>query len=120
MLVERLRPAGIGRRLAAWLAGAENAGRFAGHTDMVGKLPVSYYVHPGREADGARSFGKTPKMLKFFGERLSYPYPYAKYAQIAVSDESVDLRWWPVDGLPEGSDEALAYLVDRAAHTSLE
>jgi 8-oxo-dGTP pyrophosphatase MutT (NUDIX family) len=41
-------------------------------------------------------------------------------AQIAVSDESVDLRWWPIDGLPEGSDEALAYLVDRAAHTSLE
>lgn len=41
-------------------------------------------------------------------------------AQIAVSDESVDLRWWPIDGLPAGSDEALAYLVDRAAHTSLE
>jgi 8-oxo-dGTP pyrophosphatase MutT (NUDIX family) len=41
-------------------------------------------------------------------------------AQIVVSDESVDLRWWPIDGLPAGSDEALAYLVDRAAHTSLE
>jgi 8-oxo-dGTP pyrophosphatase MutT (NUDIX family) len=36
-------------------------------------------------------------------------------AQIAVSDESVDLRWWPADGLPAGSDEALAYLVARAA-----
>ena len=41
-------------------------------------------------------------------------------AQIAVSDESVDLRWWPTDGLPAGSDEALAYLVDRAVHTSDE
>ena len=41
-------------------------------------------------------------------------------AQIAVSDESVDLRWWPVDGLPAGSDAALAYLVARAAHTSDE
>jgi 8-oxo-dGTP pyrophosphatase MutT (NUDIX family) len=41
-------------------------------------------------------------------------------AQIAVSDESVDLRWWPADSLPAGSDEALAYLVDRAVHTSLE
>jgi 8-oxo-dGTP pyrophosphatase MutT (NUDIX family) len=36
-------------------------------------------------------------------------------AQIVVSDESVDLRWWPADGLPAGSDEALAYLVARAA-----
>lgn len=34
-------------------------------------------------------------------------------AQIAVSDESVDLRWWPIDALPDGTDEALAYLVDR-------
>src|ERR1700689_4735611 len=34
-------------------------------------------------------------------------------AQIAISDESVDLRWWPIDGLPPGTDEALAYLVAR-------
>jgi 8-oxo-dGTP pyrophosphatase MutT (NUDIX family) len=40
-------------------------------------------------------------------------------AQIAISDESVDLRWWPIDGLPPGVDEALRYLVGRA-HTSLE
>ena len=41
-------------------------------------------------------------------------------AQIACSDESVELRWWPADGLPAGSDAALAYLVARAAHTSDE
>jgi len=35
-------------------------------------------------------------------------------AQIAISDESVDLRWWPIDGLPPGTDEALAHLVERA------
>ena len=34
-------------------------------------------------------------------------------AQITLSEESVDLRWWPIDGLPDGTDEALAYL--RAA-----
>ena len=62
------------------------AGKFTGHTDDVDGTPVSYYVQPGREADGARSFGKTPKMLRFFGERLNHKYPYAKYAQIAVSD----------------------------------
>jgi 8-oxo-dGTP pyrophosphatase MutT (NUDIX family) len=41
-------------------------------------------------------------------------------AQIALSDESVDLRWWPAGALPAGSDEALAYLVAQATHTSDE
>ncbi|MDQ2816746.1 MAG: M1 family metallopeptidase [Candidatus Eremiobacteraeota bacterium] len=62
------------------------AGRFSGHTDTVGDLPVSYYVQPGREEDGQRSFGKTPAMIKFFAGRLRFGYPFAKYAQVAVSD----------------------------------
>jgi 8-oxo-dGTP pyrophosphatase MutT (NUDIX family) len=35
-------------------------------------------------------------------------------AQIVISDESEDLRWWPADALPPGTDCALAYLVGRA------
>jgi 8-oxo-dGTP pyrophosphatase MutT (NUDIX family) len=35
-------------------------------------------------------------------------------AQITISDESEDLRWWPADALPDGTDHALAYLVARA------
>ena len=35
-------------------------------------------------------------------------------AQITISDESEDLRWWPADALPVGTDHALAYLVARA------
>ena len=62
------------------------AGEFSGETEMLGDLPVSYYVVPGREADGERSFGKTPKMVKFYSDRIGVPYPYAKYAQIAVTD----------------------------------
>jgi 8-oxo-dGTP pyrophosphatase MutT (NUDIX family) len=40
-------------------------------------------------------------------------------AQIAVSDESVDLRWWPADALPDGTDDALAYLVAQASNVGL-
>jgi 8-oxo-dGTP pyrophosphatase MutT (NUDIX family) len=40
-------------------------------------------------------------------------------AQIAVSDESADLRWWPADALPDGTDNALAYLVARASSVGL-
>ncbi len=50
------------------------------------KTPVFYYVLPGREADGGRSFGNTPKMLDVFEERIGTPYPYARYSQIAVTD----------------------------------
>jgi 8-oxo-dGTP pyrophosphatase MutT (NUDIX family) len=35
-------------------------------------------------------------------------------AQIAISEESEDLRWWPADALPDGTDPALEYLVSRA------
>ncbi|MEO6794916.1 MAG: NUDIX hydrolase [Mycobacterium sp.] len=38
-------------------------------------------------------------------------------AQIGISDESMDLRWWPVDALPPDVDDALRYLVARAVTT---
>ncbi|OBA57223.1 NUDIX hydrolase [Mycobacterium sp. 1100029.7] len=38
-------------------------------------------------------------------------------AQIAISDESEDLRWWPADALPSDTDYALAHLVSRARAT---
>ena len=49
-------------------------------------VPVFYYVLPGREADGERAFGKTPKMVDAYEKRTGMPYPYARYSQIAVSD----------------------------------
>jgi aminopeptidase N len=49
-------------------------------------VPVWYYVLPGREDEGERSFGKTPRMIEVFEERLATPYPYARYSQIAVSE----------------------------------
>jgi|HubBroStandDraft_6_1064221.scaffolds.fasta_scaffold00012_75 aminopeptidase N len=50
------------------------------------RIPIFYYVLPGRESDGERAFGKTPRMLELFEERTGTPYPYARYSQIAVSD----------------------------------
>jgi 8-oxo-dGTP pyrophosphatase MutT (NUDIX family) len=35
-------------------------------------------------------------------------------AEIAVSRESLDLRWWPLDALPDGTDFGLAQLVNAA------
>jgi len=50
------------------------------------QAPVYYYVLPGREADGERAFGKTPKMIEVFEKAIGTRYPYARYSQIAVSD----------------------------------
>ncbi len=61
-------------------------GRFTKIEETWGGVPVEYYVPPGREEDARRAFGKTPKMLAFFSERTGIPYPYAKYAQVAVAD----------------------------------
>jgi aminopeptidase N len=49
-------------------------------------VPVFYYVLPGREADGERAFGNTPRMVETFEERTGAAYPYARYSQIAVGD----------------------------------
>jgi aminopeptidase N len=49
-------------------------------------VPVFYYVLPGRESDGERAFGNTPKMVEVFERRTGMPYPYARYSQVAVSD----------------------------------
>ncbi len=35
-------------------------------------------------------------------------------ARIAVSDESLDLRWWDLDALPSGTDHGLSQLVSYA------
>ena len=49
-------------------------------------VPVSYWVLPGREADGERSFGATPAMIRHFEGLLGVPYPFEKYAQVAVQE----------------------------------
>lgn len=62
------------------------AGDFVTIEDRAGEIPVLYYVHRGREDDARRAFGNTPDMIRFFARKIGVPYPYAKYAQIAVTD----------------------------------
>jgi len=62
------------------------AGPFVEVEQSGASVPAYYYVLPGREADGERAFGKTPAMVAVFEQRLEFPYPYARYSQIAVSD----------------------------------
>ncbi|OKH21883.1 aminopeptidase [Hydrococcus rivularis NIES-593] len=61
-------------------------GDFAQIEDKWHGIPVTYYVEKGREADGLRSMGKTPRAIEFFSQKFGYPYPYPKYAQVCVDD----------------------------------
>ncbi len=50
------------------------------------KVPVVYYVPPGRKQDGRRSFGRTPHMIELFSKLTGVPYPWSRYSQVVVSD----------------------------------
>ncbi|MFH0900434.1 MAG: M1 family metallopeptidase [Pseudomonadota bacterium] len=60
------------------------AGHFVKLEDRAGTVPVAYYVPPGRESTVPLTFGRTPEMIRFFGDLLGMPYPFEKYAQTAV------------------------------------
>jgi aminopeptidase N len=62
-------------------------GDFAVYHDKVGNLPLDYYVAKHVDEATARRFmGKTPQMIRFFGETIGQPYPYVKYAQTCLPD----------------------------------
>ncbi|MFO0591710.1 MAG: M1 family aminopeptidase [Polyangiaceae bacterium] len=62
------------------------AGDFSVIEETHDGLPISYWVPRGREADGKRTFRRTPDMIKRFGELTGVKYPWNKYAQVVVSD----------------------------------
>jgi len=51
-----------------------------------GRIPIGYWVPKGRLDEGAYTFHNTAKMVEYFSRRLSYPFPWEKYDQIAVPD----------------------------------
>lgn len=61
-------------------------GEFSEIAQSGASVPVYYYVPPGREADGERSFGLTPKMIQVFEKYIGVAYPFARYSQVAVAD----------------------------------
>ncbi len=62
------------------------AGEFEAHQQKWDGIPVTSYVPTGRLPDAARSFDKTPAMMKFFSEKIDLRYPWSKYTQICVDE----------------------------------
>ena len=62
------------------------AGPFSEIKQPHDRVPLWYYTLPGREEDGERAFGNTPRMIDVFERTIGVPYPYERYSQIAVAD----------------------------------
>ncbi|WP_071883092.1 M1 family metallopeptidase [Hymenobacter swuensis] len=87
-------PAGLGLRRDTWKMDQPHApylfmlavGDFRKTTDTWRGKEVSYYLEPQYAGQARAVFGKTPRMLEFFSERLGVAYPWKKYAQVVVRD----------------------------------
>jgi 8-oxo-dGTP pyrophosphatase MutT (NUDIX family) len=92
-------------RDAALREAAEESG-IAGLT--ISAAPVALHVHPL-----TCSLGSPTRHLD-----VQYLVHAPKGAEPAISDESLDLRWWPLDALPADTDYGLAQLAAAAARVS--
>jgi len=54
-----------------------------------GAVALSAWSAPGTQAQAAHTFRDTPKMIEFFSRLLAYPYPWAKYDQVALREFAV-------------------------------
>lgn len=61
------------------------AGNYTVLRDTAGTVPLEYYVYPDRVADAKACYAETPAIMKFFNARIGFAYPWAKYAQVAIS-----------------------------------
>ena len=53
------------------------------------RLPLSAWTSPGTEDAARHSFQDTPAMVERFSELLRYPYPWAKYDQVALREFAI-------------------------------
>ncbi len=60
------------------------AGRFAEYRARLGALPIDSFVAPSDAAMNSICFRDTPKMIAYYQRIIGFPYPFAKYDQIAV------------------------------------
>jgi aminopeptidase N len=62
------------------------AGEYSHTQERAGDIELHYFVSPAREADAARSFANTGKMVALFAEKTGRKYPWKRYSQITVSE----------------------------------
>ena len=101
--------------------------QFGGHFEVGDASVWHAATREGREESGIRDLTALPAIVQLdrhvllgdFGscrEHLDVRFAAvtSRGTEGAVSTESIDVRWWPVDALPEGTREDLRPLVEAA------
>ncbi|MEM7049187.1 MAG: M1 family aminopeptidase [Acidobacteriota bacterium] len=86
------------------------AGELVRLEDSWQDIPLAYWVPPGREVEGRRSFSETPRMMTFFSDITGHRYPYVKYDQTCA----VDFLWGGMENIT-ATTQSLATLHDERA-----
>ncbi|MFD2718094.1 M1 family aminopeptidase [Hymenobacter monticola] len=87
-------PAGPGLRTDTWKMDEPHApylammavGDFRITKDTWRGKEVNYYLEPQYAAQARAIFGKTPRMLEYFSQRLGVDFPWNKYSQVVGRD----------------------------------
>jgi aminopeptidase N len=61
-------------------------GEYVNVQDKAGDVNISNYVYKFQKDLAMNSFGKTPKMIKFYEDKIGVKYPWDKFAQTVVQD----------------------------------
>lgn len=85
-------------------------GEFAEYKQSADGVPILSYVPPDRLSEAARSFDRTPDMLRMLSEVAGMPYPYPAYRQTAVED----FLWGGMENV------AATTLTDNTLHPAVE
>ena len=62
------------------------AGDYAILNDQADGIPLQYYVYKNQVDDAKACLSPTPKIMKFFNEKIGYKYAWEKYAQVTIAD----------------------------------
>jgi aminopeptidase N len=62
------------------------AGKLAKIESSHRNIPLEFWTTPKDLAQAANSFRHTGRMMEFFEKETGFPYPWAKYGQVAVHD----------------------------------
>jgi len=54
--------------------------------DSYNDIPVNYWVYHDNQHEAHRSFGLTPDMMEYFGDKTGLDYPFEKYDQVIIND----------------------------------
>ena len=101
---------------------------FGGHCEPGDSTLRGAATREGREESGLADLALSPEPVDlsahdvpFCGGHASVEHLDVRYAavasaesRLAVSDESLDVRWWPVDDLPDSLEPEMHVLIDAA------